>query len=134
MTAPKGEIERSHAPVLVGAYEPPAQTTEMWAGGYEIGFVVNLDLLPSPVVRHLIAQAQPAMPTIAGVGLEFDVDLVIVETEVHLAGDEAAGLDRAGMHHPIDIELQRALDCGPSATSSTAQSAHVLSDYPKSFV
>src|SRR5262245_7152174 len=126
VTAPKGEIERPHATVLVGTYEPPAQTTKMWAGGFEIDFIVNLDFLPAPKVGHLIAQAQPAMPAIAGFGLEFHVDLVIVESEVHFAGDAAAGLDRVRTHHPVDIELHGVLDRRPSATSSTAKPAHEM--------
>jgi hypothetical protein len=72
------------------AYEPPSQPTEMWAGGCEIDFVVNLELLARSVFGHL-SQAQPAIPRITHPRFEFHLDLVAVEIEPHFAGETSEG-------------------------------------------
>jgi hypothetical protein len=48
-----------------------------------------------PVIRHRIFQAQPALPRLAHAGFEFHVQLVVIETEPHLAREVSAGLNGA---------------------------------------
>src|SRR5262249_52603396 len=45
VTAAERQIQVAHPPVQMRAHEPPSQSTEMRAGGCEIDFVVNLELL-----------------------------------------------------------------------------------------
>jgi hypothetical protein len=45
VTAAERQVQLAHPPVQMRAHEPPSQPTETWAGGGEIDFVVNLELL-----------------------------------------------------------------------------------------
>jgi hypothetical protein len=91
-------------PVQTRAHEPPSQPAEMRAGGGEINLVVNLDFLATPIIRHRIFQAQPALPRVAQVGFEFHVDLVAVEIEPHFAGETSKGAKPSPLHHVINVE------------------------------
>ena len=52
------QVQLAHPPVQMRAHEPPSQPTEMWAGGCEIDFVVNLERFARPVVCHFVFQAR----------------------------------------------------------------------------
>ena len=110
-------------------HEPPSQPTEMWVGGCEIDFVVNLEFPARPVVGHRISQAQPAIRRVTRKRLVFHIYIVAVELmQPHFADAVGAGLYRAPTHHRIYIEPQRALDCWSAAASSAAKSAHEWKD------
>jgi hypothetical protein len=55
------QVQLAHPPVQMRTHEPPSQPTEMWAGGCEIDFVVNLERLARPVVCHFVFQANPVV-------------------------------------------------------------------------
>ena len=75
VTATQGQVQLAYPPVEVRAYKPPPQAAE-WLRRCEKNLVVNLDFLASPVIRHRIFQAQPALPRLAHAGFEFHLDLV----------------------------------------------------------
>src|SRR5262249_43189627 len=75
VTATQGQVQLAYPPVEVRAYKPPPQAAE-WLRRCEKNLVVNLDFLVSPVIRHRIFQAQPALPRLAHAGFEFHLDLV----------------------------------------------------------
>src|SRR5262245_44396857 len=54
VTAAARQVHLAHPPVQLRAHEPPSQPTEMWAGGCEIDFVVNLELLVRTVIGHAV--------------------------------------------------------------------------------
>jgi hypothetical protein len=109
----------------VRAYKPPPQAAEWWSRRCEKNLVVNLDFLASPVIRHRIFQAQPALPRLAHAGFEFHLDLVAVEIEPHFAGETSEGANPSPLHHVINVEPQGALYRSSSAVSSAAKSAHL---------
>src|SRR6516165_5784969 len=117
-------------------HEPPSQPTEMWVGGCEIDFVVNLEFPARPVVGHRISQAQPAIRRVTRKRLVFHIYIVAVELmQPHFAGKVGAGANSTPPHHVVDIEPQRALDRRAAATPSAAKSAHLgRSNFPKSTV
>src|SRR5262249_34675850 len=118
VTAAERQVQLAHPPVQLRAHEPPSQPTEMWAGGCEIDFVVNLELLARTVIGHRISQAQPAVPRIAHARLEFQVYLVIIKIEPHFAGKVEASANSTPPHHVVDIKPYCLFDCGPPAASS----------------
>src|SRR5262245_919914 len=79
VTAAERQIQLAHPPVQMRAHEPPSQPTEMWAGGCETDFVVNLELLARPVVGHRISQAQPTVPRVTHERLELHIYIVAVQ-------------------------------------------------------
>src|SRR5262245_51375423 len=107
------------------AHEPPSQPTEMWAGGCEIDFVINRELLARPVVGHRISQAQPAVLRITRKRLELHIQILAIELmQPHSAEAVGAGPYGAPRHHRIDIEPWGALDRWSPAISSAAVPAH----------
>src|SRR5262249_304607 len=104
VTPAERQVQLAHPPVQMRTYKPPPQAAEWWSRRCEKNLVVNLDFLATPVIRHRIFQAQPALPRLAHAGFEFHLDLVAVEIEPHFAGETSEGANPSPLHHVINVE------------------------------
>src|SRR5262249_23420302 len=90
VTAAARQVQLAHPPVQLRAHEPPSQPTEMWAGGCEIDFVVNLERFARPVVCHFVFQANPVVPGTTDMSFAFHVEVVVRAGESDYAANAGA--------------------------------------------
>jgi hypothetical protein len=94
--------------------------TEMWAGGREINFVVNLERFARPVVRHFVFQANPAVPGTTDMSFAFNVEVVVRAGESDYAATAGAQPNQAvtAQRVNVDPKCTFTFDCRPPTPSS----------------
>jgi len=107
----------------------------MWAGGYEIDFVVNLERLACPVVCLFVFQANPVVPGTIDMSFAFHIEVATGVGKPDDAASAGAKPDHAvtAQRVNVDPKCEFALYRRPPTASSATKSAHLAdSDFPKS--
>src|SRR5262245_41663201 len=99
----------------------------MWAGGCEIDFVVNVELLARTVIGHAVFQTDPGVARVVDVRFAFHIEVVIGAGKPDDAASAGAKPDQAvtAQRVNVDPKCTSTFDRWPPAISSAAKSAHL---------
>src|SRR5262249_5240847 len=117
-------VQLAPPPVQLRAHEPPAQPTEMWAGGCEIDFVINLELLARTVIGHAVFQTAPGVARVVDVCFAFHIEVPIGAGKPDDTASASAKPNQAVTAQRVNVDPKCALNRWSPAASSAAKSAH----------